>query len=102
MIFKIIAIVSGIVAGIFVLLLPLWILGVPGVDNQYAKGWKMGLNVLLLYPPGWLGNYAIFCISKKLSANSQRRWRQISSGVALTLLLAAILRMVQAIMVMSG
>lgn len=32
---------------IFVLLL--WVLGVPGVDNNYARGWAVGLSALVHY-----------------------------------------------------
>src|ERR1044071_517860 len=44
---------TGAFAGFSVLALPIWLLGVPGVDNSYARGWKSGLFVVMLYPLLW-------------------------------------------------
>ena len=43
-------------AALCVVALPLWILGVPGDpgppghESAYARGWKMGLSVICVYP----------------------------------------------------
>ena len=52
--------ISGVIAGLCVLALPLWLMGVPGVDNSYAKGWKIGLFAILIYPIAWFCVFA-FC-----------------------------------------
>ena len=100
-----IAIATGIIAGLCLLVLPLWIFGVPGVDNNYAKGWSMGLSVLFFYPLSWFGNYGVHCIGRKIIewlGKGQQGWQQISSLIAVVLLLAAILRLMQAFRIMSS
>jgi hypothetical protein len=38
--------------GICMLIFPLWMFGTPGAsDASFAAGWRLGLNVLLYYPP---------------------------------------------------
>lgn len=95
--FKFSTILSGGAAGLCGMALPLWALGVPGVENQYAQGRKMGLNVLLLYPAAWMLIYApYFVMRRKINPAVRRRW-QLSSGVmALALLLLAAWRMLRA------
>jgi hypothetical protein len=57
--------ISGVPAGLCLLALPLWLMGVPGVDNAYAKGWKIGLFAVLLYPIAWLCVFAFWLIVRK-------------------------------------
>jgi hypothetical protein len=45
---------SGLLATLCLLALPFWLMGVPGVENADAKGWKIGLYAVLLYPIAWL------------------------------------------------
>lgn len=45
-----IKIVSTILAVLCLVALPLWILGIPGVENDYARGWKLGLGALVALP----------------------------------------------------
>lgn len=100
--FKSIIILSGVLAALCLLALPLWMLGVPGVEGQYAKGWKMGLNVILLYPAAWLLNYIpYFLLRHKISAAAAARWQLISGCMALILLLVAAWRMLHAFKTMS-
>ena len=95
--FKSITIISGVVAGLCVLALPMWALGVPGVENQYAKGWKMGLNVLLVFPIAWLVNYIpYFVMQSRISEAGRLRWQLIGGSIALVILLVAAWRMIQA------
>lgn len=95
--FQVATIVSGIFAGLSVLGLPLWIMGVPGVDNNYAKDWKMGLDVLLVFPVVWLFNYApYFSMRGSVSDETRASWQFYSSLIALGALAVAILRLVQA------
>jgi|GEM_PF-2379009 len=105
MVFIGIAIATGIIAGLCLLILPLWLFGVPGVNNNHARGWQMGLSVLFFYPLSWLGNYGVHCIGRTIIAwigKSQQYWQHMSSIIALTLVLAAILRMMQAFRIMSN
>ncbi len=95
--FKIIAIISGAIAGLCMLALPLWLLGVPAVENQYARGWRMGLNVLLIYPVVWLFNYvSYFVMRNRIGEQSRLRWQLIAGSIALVILLIAIVQMLQA------
>src|SRR5262245_60450974 len=57
--------VTGLIAALSVLALPLWLMGVPGVENSYAKGWKIGLWALLIYPVLWFSVLAFWRAAKK-------------------------------------
>jgi len=50
--------VTGLLALLCALALPIWILGVPGVENEYARGWLMGLQVIIAYPMCWAATFA--------------------------------------------
>jgi len=50
---------TGAAAVLCILVLPLWILGVPGIENEYARGWEIGLWVIVFYPVLWLATLAI-------------------------------------------
>ena len=63
--------VSGAFAGISLLALPIWLVGVPGVGGSYAKGWKIGLFALILYPAIWLVSFTVWRVQR----------RQISSEI---------------------
>jgi hypothetical protein len=52
-------------AALSVLALPLWLMGVPGVHNSYAKGWKIGLFAVILYPIGWLCVFTFWRVARK-------------------------------------
>ena len=95
--FKLVAGFSGVVAGLCILIFPLWILGVPGVDNEYARGWNMGLNVILLYPVACALNYVPYLfVRARLSRLSLLRWQQIMTAIAIALFVLAAIRMSQA------
>lgn len=97
LVFKLVAGLSGMVASLCILIFPIWILGVPGIDNEYARGWEMGLNVILLYPFSCALNYIPYLLVQgRLSDLSQLRWQQITTGVAIALFTLAALRMFQA------
>lgn len=38
------------ISALCILALPIWILGIPGVENEYARGWKMGLLTIGITP----------------------------------------------------
>jgi hypothetical protein len=95
--FKTVTVVSATAAGLSVLALPMWALGVPGVENDYARGWKMGLHVLLIYPVAWLVNYAPhFLLRKKLSSESRLSWQNTTGSIVCVVFALATARMVQA------
>jgi hypothetical protein len=56
-------VIAGITALLTLLLLPLWILGVPGTRNNYAIGWSLGLATLFQYLIGCCITLATFGIS---------------------------------------
>ena len=43
-------ILTGVPAALFVLIIPFWIMGVPGVENDYARGWKWDSTSLCIIP----------------------------------------------------
>lgn len=95
--FTAIVIVSGLFAALCLLGLPLWILGVPGVEGQYAKGWIMGLYVLLIFPGVWLLNYIpYFLFGRAANETTRASWQQITSAVALIAVVLALGRLFQA------
>lgn len=95
--FKSVTILSGVVAGLCVLVLPMWALGVPGVENNYAKGWRMGLNVLLIVPLAWFCDYVpYFLLRNRVGEETRLRWQFVSAAIAVLILLAAAARMFQA------
>lgn len=99
--FKLIGLISGVAAACCLLLLPLWILGVPGVDNPYAKGWNIGLSVLWIYPLSWLLNYVVyFAAQKRLGTASDSRWQTVTGCIALTLLSISVVRLIQSFKLM--
>lgn len=60
----------GITWVVCLLTLCLWVLGVPGVQNEYARGWALGLKTLYHYLIGCsllLGSYFLVAkISQRL------------------------------------
>lgn len=57
--------ITGIFAALFALIFPFWILGVPGVENTYAQGWRMGLDVIMYYPIAWAIVFGVSWLLKK-------------------------------------
>src|SRR5262245_59088258 len=82
---------SGLLAVLCVIALPFWLMGVPGVENSYAKGWKLGLYVVLLYPAAWLCVSAYWLIARKqITAEHLSIWNaSIGSGSLVILAIAS-------------
>jgi hypothetical protein len=100
--FKLITIFSGTFAALCVLGIPLWILGVPGTQNAYAKGWEMGLGVILKYPAAWLAIYLpYFVLNKLLPTKAHQPLQALVGTLAILIALAAAFRLVQSIKTMS-
>lgn len=47
---RIIKTISTILAVLCLVAIMPWILGIPGVENDYARGWKLGLGVIIGFP----------------------------------------------------
>ncbi len=58
--------VTGVLAALFALIFPFWILGVPGVENTYAQGWRMGLDAIMYYPIAWVAVFGVSWLLKKI------------------------------------
>ena len=80
--------------------IPLWILGVPGTDGAYARGWAMGFQVLWTYPAAFVANWIIFRLLGRLFQAGWLDWSTIGGWSTLVLLTLASLRMVQALRTM--
>ena len=86
-------IVTGIPAGLCPLVLPLWVLGVPGIDNEYARGWKMGASVIILYPVAWISVFGLGQFLKWMT-NVDKATLDVAVSICLLILLgSAILRL---------
>lgn len=95
---KLVTIITGLAAVLCVVAFPIWILGVPGVQNKYAKGWGMGFEVIVAYPIAWLVNFVVFY---RFDAAKRVQYESISSIVSICLLLVAVARMIQAFKTMN-
>jgi hypothetical protein len=82
---------SGVLAAVCGVAIPFWLMGVPGVENAYAKGWRIGLLVLVLYPTAWVGLLVFWRLaSKTIPAESLSRWQlSVGSGSLVLLAMAA-------------
>ena len=54
------------------LIFPLWMLGTPGGDSSFAAGWRLGLNVLLYYPPAVAGLFLVSRLHRWTSRKAAR------------------------------
>jgi hypothetical protein len=83
---------TGLVAGLSVLALPFWLMGVPGTQNSYAKGWKLGLYAVGSYPVVWFCLFAFWRSAKKQATvdrlSSLNLWT--GTGALISLALAAV------------
>lgn len=95
-------------AALCVVALPLWIMGVPGNpgepgnESAYARGWKMGLSVICVYPIVWLLNLAsVWGVRWLTDAETSERWQSISHSFGALVFLVALLRLGWAIKILS-
>ena len=95
-------------AALCVVALPLWILGVPGDpgepghESAYARGWKMGLSVICVYPIVRLVDVAAVWGVRWLASGAMQT--RLENGIAIFGALAfllALLRLAWAIRVLS-
>ena len=80
-------IVTGLAAGLSVLALPFWLMGVPGVENSYARGWKLGLYTVLGYPLAWFSLFAFWRGARKQAAAEQLASLSLWTGLGSLVLL---------------
>jgi len=62
---KKIIIISIILACLCVVAIPLWVLGVPGIEGDYAMVWTLGFRILVWYPLLTILNYLVFFLIGK-------------------------------------
>ena len=90
-------ILTGVPAALFALIIPFWIMGVPGVENDYARGWKMGLDVIMYYPIAWIMVFGISWFLKKRISIDRQPSLDIGISICLMIFLGlALLRLGQA------
>ena len=90
--------ITGISAGLFALVFPFWMLGVPGVENTYAQGWRMGLDVIMYYPLAWVAVFGISWLLKKtISPDRQATLDVVVSFCLFIFFSIALLRLGQAL-----
>ena len=111
--FQLVAIFSLTIAGLCVLLILPWTLGVPGQvqterQTQYLEGWTLGLTVISLYPISIFSIYGmsaivwILSLFDKINRFNLMRYQQISTMIAIAVLTIAILQMIKAFRIMWG
>lgn len=110
--FKLVALLSLIIAGLCVVLILPWALGVPGQietgQNRYADGWILGLLVISLYPISILLIYGfnlivwILFLYSKIGKVGLMRCQHISTLVAISILAIAIIQIIRAFRIMFG
>jgi hypothetical protein len=61
-----------IVGGLCMLVFPLWMLGTPAGGSSFAAGWRLGLNVLLYYPPTVAGLFFVSRLHRWTSRKAAR------------------------------
>ena len=89
--------ITGWVAALCIGVLPFWIMGVPGVENDYARGWKMGLDVIMYYPIAWVLVYGVSrFLKKRISIDRQRSLDVVVTICLMIFLCLALLRLGQA------
>lgn len=95
-------------AALCVVALPLWIMGVPGNpgepgnESAYARGWKMGLHVIWIYPLVWLFNLAcVWAVRLLADVAVQTNWENISRSFGALVFLVALVRLGWAIKILS-
>ena len=94
--------ITGILAVASLVAIPLWLIGVPGVQNQYAKGWKIGLYGVALYPLVWLGIFRYWWTARNTNDLAHQAEVNLWAGsLALTVLALASAVMLYAFRVMS-
>ena len=90
-------ILTGVPAALFALIIPFWIMGVPGVENDYARGWEMGLDVIMYYPIAWIIVFGISWFLKKRISIDRQPSLDIGISICLMIFLGlALLRLGQA------
>ncbi len=74
-----------------VLMFPIWLLGIPGVDNEYAKAWENGLILLVLLPLVSLPTLLLCLIPQLIKPIPEGVRRFLHRSGAILLLLAILI-----------
>ncbi len=95
-------VMTGAFAALCVLVIPFWIMGVPGAENNFARGWNIGLDVIMYYPLAWMLVYGLFQLLKKYLPSTRHSSVAFGVSVCLSLFLGmAIFRLIQAFSIMA-
>jgi hypothetical protein len=84
-------IVTGAISAVCLLAIPLWMFGIPGIENEYARGWRLGFFTIIAYPGLWASAFVAYLplhlvTRTKLTAASQAKLNVAISVIHLTLL----------------
>ncbi len=97
-----IPVLTGAFALLCIFVLPFWIMGIPGVSNAYARGWNIGLDVIMYYPLAWIVGYGLFRLLKKYLHATRHQSVDVGVAICLSLLCAlSIVRLIQAFRIMA-
>ncbi len=97
-------VLTGLAAVLCALAFPIWVLGVPGIENEYARGWLMGLQVIIAYPVCWIIVFAVSRISgrrKRTDGETKTRVTHVPAILMLVLCITAAVRLWIAVRVMA-
>ncbi len=98
-----IPVITGAFAALCALILPFWIMGVPGVENDYARGWNIGLDAIMYYPIAWIIMFGLFWGLKRVIPLDRQRFLNVVGSIGLMIFFAAaLLRLGQAFQAMAG
>ena len=106
--FKLVAILSGVAAIACLLILPICIIAIPGVENEYARAWRIVVSVIASYPQSIFLLYGsnlivwLLFLNDKLSSINLMRWQQISTVLAIAFAVVAILQTIRGFRIMIG
>jgi len=95
--------ISGGVAVLCLLALPLWVVGIPGVEGSFMDGWAIGFFTIRAYPIAWLCVFVPWLVARMLVSAENLpvlQWWTCAGCIVILVLAAA--RMVYAFRVMGS
>ncbi len=95
-------VISGALAALCALVIPFWIIGIPGVENDFARGWKIGLDVIMYYPITWVIVFGVsWGLRRVIPLNGQRSLTVVVAFCFMIFFAVALLRLGQAFQIMT-
>jgi hypothetical protein len=90
---------GGLLAVLSLVAVPLCLIAVPGVENSYARGWKIVFSVVLAYPVVWVISFIVSrVVMKQMAPHTLHLW---FGGIWWLLLLVAVIALISAYRIMS-